>query len=141
MADHDVWGRYIAEAIGYSKEEFSQALSENKNDQTYEAITSTSIGEAVISLMDEVEKWKDSPSNTLTKLHSVLEKDRNVHFLPEKEKVAKNAANLTKKIKELIVPFSQIGIEIDIGRNAHERYIVITKNDKSDSNDNQNVIS
>lgn len=141
MADHDVWGRYIAEAIGYSPEEFIKALAENKNDQTYEAITSTPIGEAIISLMDEVNEWKDSPSNTLTKLHAILEKDRNVHFLPEKEKISKNAANLTKKIKELIVPFSQIGIEIDIGRNAHERYIVITKNDKSDSNDGQKIVS
>lgn len=69
MADFTTWGCAIAEALGYTTEEFLRAYQNNIDGQTEVVLNDNPIAMAIISFMKDKKEWKGEPTefyNSLT---------------------------------------------------------------------------
>lgn len=127
MADFAKWGCAIAEAIGYSKQDFINAYQANINQQNNEALYASSVAQAIILLHKEYEEWESTPTELLHKLKGIafannLEQDRTW---------PKSPVWLTRRINEVEPNLRSIGINIEHSSTDSGRLISIQKLEES----------
>jgi hypothetical protein len=124
MADFTYWGCAIAEAIGYTQEEFLSAYRNNTMRQTEMLLNDNVVATAIIAFMEDKEEWKNTPSKLLDALYS------EAHFanIDTREKYwPKGASALSRRLNELSTSLKKVGISVVTSTNGIERYIHITK--------------
>ena len=124
MADWEVLGCAISEALGHKKEEFISAYQNNINRQTEMLLNENIVATAIITFMDGQLDWKGTPTELLQKLsgHAMLaEIDTREKYWP------KGAGALSRRLNELSTPLKQMGFLITISTTGIERYIHIQK--------------
>lgn len=136
MADFVVWGCAIAEALGYSQDEFLSAYHLNTTTQNDEAINADIVGNLIIKLMKQESLWEGTATQLLSKLEIVAK--NNAIWVTQHKDFPKLANALTRKINNLKTNLEQIGIKITIGKGS-ERFIKIEKITRS-INDNINNV-
>jgi len=125
MADFALWGSAIAEALGYTKEEFLQAYYNNIERQNKEVLFESLVASAIISLTEESSFWEGSPSELLEKLKEIANKQG---MNTEKEKAFPKASNaLTRRLNELKSNLAEAGIKIERNDSGKHRQIIIQK--------------
>jgi hypothetical protein len=137
MADWSLWGCAIAEALGYSKEEFLSAYRKNIDHQVEMLLNENIVATAVVTFMEDKEEWRSTPTDFLTALKnhaSLVNIDTQEKYWP------KGANALSRKLNELSTPLKQMGILITISTSGTERWILIqkapqNKPDQSDDTD------
>jgi hypothetical protein len=122
MADFARWGCAIAEAIGFEQQDFTDAYQANIDSQNDEAIYASSVAQAIIVLMADLEEWTDTPSRLLGALTKIaleqnLETDRTW---------PKSPVWLTRRINEVEPNLKSRGIEIDHYSTAEGRMFKLT---------------
>ena len=126
MADWEIWGCAISEALGYKQEIFLKAYQNNINRQTEMLINDNIVSTAVISFIAIENEWRGTPTELLPKLaaHAMLNgNDTSEKYWP------KGANALSRKLNELSTPLRQLGIAVVINTTGTERYIHIKKSD------------
>jgi hypothetical protein len=125
MADFTVWGCAIAEAIGYTQQQFLDAYRANIKSQNEVVLFESHIATTVIKFMEDKLEWEDTPSQLLKELTTVAEKMR---INTEKEKEWPKAANvLSRKLNELKANLAEDGILVSRGDKNKERIITLKK--------------
>jgi hypothetical protein len=136
MADFTRWGCAIAEACGYTQEQFLDAYKNNIGKQNDEAIDASPVARAIISLMKEYDHWSGSPDDLLSLLNS--NKDSfNVRDSPLWPKAAEW---MTRRLNEAQTNLNAIGIHIEVDRNSDGRVISITQ-DQPEIDDSMSALS
>ena len=126
MADFASWGCAITEALGYDKEIFLKAYRTNIDKQIETALNENIVATALISFMENKEKWNGTPTDLFRQLssHAWLQE------INTYDKYWPKAANkLSQRLNELSVALQEIGIVIRTGSTNQEREITITKLD------------
>ena len=124
MADWTMWGCAIAEALGYSKEEFLEAYHVNVIRQTEMLVNDNIVATAIITFMEDKEDWKDTPTELLQQLsnHAAFaDIDTREKYWP------KGAGALSRRLNELSTPLRQMGILVTIDTSGVERSIHLQK--------------
>ena len=124
MADWEVLGCAISEALGYTKEKFVTAYQNNINRQTEMLLNENIVATAVITFMSGIDNWKGTPTQLLEKLsgHAMLaDIDIREKYWP------KGAGALSRRLNELSTPLKQMGYLVTISTSGTERYIHIQK--------------
>ena len=125
MADWALWGCAVAEALGYTKEEFMSAYKNNIERQTEMLVNENIVATAVIAFMDGKNEWRGRPSELFETLTNNVEFDgidtKHEKYWP------KGANSLSRRLNELSTPLKQVGILITISTTGIERYIHIVK--------------
>jgi len=129
MAEFEIWGRYIAEAIGIPKEKFIQAVRINRENQVYEAVSSDPIGESIIQLAEEERYWKGTPQKLFNKLNDIYGKTFDDGNSFNSTKVAKSASAMMRKLNILSTPLKELGVQVVTSRRANARSVEITSID------------
>ena len=115
MADFAHWGCAIAEAMGLDRSRFFDAYAANLERQNEEALTSMPMGEAVMALMKETEKWRGTPSELL----SALEDQAIALRLNTGARTWPKAANaVTRRLNEIRANLEQAGIEVQCSKSG-----------------------
>jgi hypothetical protein len=125
MADFCRWGCAIAEALGYTQEEFLAAYFRNIKEQHQEAIRGSQLACAVISLMEKEESPLEKRSSELyDKLQKIAEEEK----LDIKAKDWPKAPNwLLRRLNEIHTNFLEVGITIKARQDSRGTVITIIK--------------
>lgn len=124
MADWSFWGCAIAEALGYTKEEFLSAYRSNITHQTEMLLNDNIVAMAVFAFMEDRESWIGTPTDFLKRLTehaSFADIDTREKYWP------KGAQALSRKLNELSTPLKQMGISIVTNTSGAERSIHLQK--------------
>jgi hypothetical protein len=124
MADWTLWGCAIAEALGYTKEEFLNAYQNNINKQTETLINENIVATAIITFMEGKNNWEDTPTKLLQELstHAFLENiDTTEKYWPKGSNI------LARRLNELGPYLKQMGLLVTKNTNGLERHIVIKR--------------
>ena len=108
MADFQIWGCAIAEALGYGKDMFLEAYEENRNIQNMLAIEECSLASALLMLMDNCSSWDGTSKKLLGVLRSVAEKEE-----LDMKTFPKSPSALSRKINEVISNLLTEGVKIE----------------------------
>ncbi len=111
MADFALWGAAIAEALGYSKEEFLEAYTRKIREQSDEALEASSEGMAVLRFMDNRDEWAGEPSRLLVELKKMVADDDDL--FAHGEKLPDKASVLTRRLNVLRPNLRTAGIDLD----------------------------
>jgi hypothetical protein len=124
MADFAIWGRAIAEALGYTQDAFVKAYDENMRQQNEEAIREHPVATVVRAFMNDKEEWMGTSSELLKQLEDIAPSER----VDLRQKQWPKAANvLSRRLNEAKTNLANVGISIDFGH-ARQRYITIKHN-------------
>lgn len=124
MADFSLWGCAIAEALGYTKDEFLNAYRNNINHQTEMLIQENIVATAIIAFMEDKKEWEDTP----TQLYDQLSSGSSFISIDVKDKSwPKGAAALSRKLNEFSTPLKQMGISVTIKTHGTRRSIRLEK--------------
>ena len=127
MADFAIWGCAIAEALGYSREEFLNAYNANMQNQNEEILSESLVAQTIISLMEYMTNWEGTASQLLKELEAEAKK----LSIKENDKGFPKAANsLSREINRLKTDLESIGIKI-WREKGNKRIIVIHKDEKN----------
>ncbi|OGI20779.1 MAG: hypothetical protein A3B68_09595 [Candidatus Melainabacteria bacterium RIFCSPHIGHO2_02_FULL_34_12] len=121
MADFTLWGCAIAEALGFTKEDFLQTYSSNVDSQNSEVISTSLVGDCVIKLMEDKSDWKGSASDLRKELQYIA-KELNIDT--KDSEWPKGANKLSESLFRLKVNFQNEGILLSRGH-GKARYILI----------------
>jgi hypothetical protein len=133
MADFARWGYAIAEAAGFSGDEFLTAYNGNIEVQHDEAIQANPVAQVIVELMKTHDEWFGTP----TELYTVLDDIAIALQLNRSYGWPKDAAWLIKRLHLLIPNLIAKGIEITEAR-GDERTLTIRKTtDTTDGNDSK----
>lgn len=111
MADFTVWGCAIAEALGFTQEQFLNAYYANINYQHLEAIQESPIAVAIIHFMKMKQEWQGTATQLLEELNTVATE---LH-LDTYEKYWPKAPNtLSRRLNEVKTNLGETGISIDL---------------------------
>ncbi|KKS56357.1 MAG: hypothetical protein UV20_C0014G0002 [Candidatus Magasanikbacteria bacterium GW2011_GWA2_42_32] len=128
MADFTRWGAAIAEALGYTKEEFLSAYGSNIASQNDEVLAENLTAVLLRTFMDGREDWEGTPTELRNALIEVAE---GLHIKPEREPDFPKTANaLGKKINELKTNLAVTGMHIKRGEAQKQKRIYIRKGGK-----------
>lgn len=116
MADFTKWGCAIAEAIGYTREEFLDAYRGNIGDQNDAILADHPVATAIIDFMANRDTWTDSASELLTELRK----------MPGADELPKAANALSTKLGILKTNLEEAGILVKRAK-GKGRSITITK--------------
>lgn len=128
MADFATWGCAIAEAIGYSKEEFLLAYDQNIKQQNDEVLMESFEASAVIELMTDQAEWKGTSSDLLSELKRVASESLGIDTDKEKS-FPKAASVLSRRLNQLRPNLETVGIKIQRVEENKKRIIYIQKVD------------
>jgi hypothetical protein len=121
MADFALWGCALAEAMGYTKEAFLDAYTQNIESQNDEVLGEHIEPELLRVFMEDKETWTGSASELLEELRRSA---GNMHIaesdLPQK------ANALSRKLGKLKINLEEIGIEVTRDKHKH-RTLTIRK--------------
>jgi len=138
MADFSKWGCAIAEAMGYKKEVFLKAYSENINAQNSEVINDNLEATSIIEFLKDKTDWQGSASQLLSELEKTA---RAIGINVDKEKSFPKAANvLSKRLNQIKPNLAQLGIKFEnknrtIAFQKIEKDIVSIENRNANDND------
>jgi hypothetical protein len=108
MADFAVWGCAIAEALGYTQEQFLDAYYHNIKSQNIEVLTDSMEATAILKLMEGQDHWKGTASELLVKLVEILTHGgtdvSSEQYFPKKANV------LTRRLNQIKVNLADEGI-------------------------------
>jgi hypothetical protein len=129
MADWEVLGCAISEALGYTKEEFLNAYQNNMNRQTEMLLNENIVATVIVTFMEDKNEWKGTPTQLLERLSS----DAILSNVDTREKNWPRGANiLSRRLNELSTPLKQMGYWVTISTSGTERYIHIQKTAKKE---------
>jgi hypothetical protein len=129
MADFALWGCAIAEALGFTKEEFISAYKENIENQKETVLNDNIIAIAIMSFMNSRnwDKWEGTSSDLLSELtNHISEQTRRDRLWPKGPSVLSRALNTLK------TTFEERGVRITNSVTNKSRVITIEKTDKFD---------
>lgn len=118
MADFAIWGCAIAEALGYTKEQFLSAYNNNIKKQTETVLNENIVATAIMSFMDEVnefdlkgngqkEEWRGTATALLKELTNHISNGSNYAY----EKYwPKSASKLVQRLNEIKPNLKEAGI-------------------------------
>jgi DNA polymerase I-like protein with 3'-5' exonuclease and polymerase domains len=112
MADFTVWGCAIAEALGYSQDDFLQAYAENQNLVNYEVIEGHPVASCLLALIGKhaAEQWQGSATELFEELEDVAVELK----IDTKQRVWPKAPNsLMRRLNELKSNLHDVGIIFD----------------------------
>lgn len=129
MADFVVWGCAIAEALGYTQQQFLDAYYRNIRSQNDEILQDSLIATAVLQFMDDRDEWTGTPSQLLKELKAVA---ANQEVDVEKEKDFPRAANvLSRRLNSLKTNLADEGIKFKSGGKDKKRMIYLERTVKN----------
>lgn len=118
MADFAKWGAAIAEALGYSTEEFINAYNENISIQNAEALEANPIAKVIINFMVDRAEWNGSATDLFHELKDVADD----LLVDTKDKRFPNDPRwLWRRIKEVKPNLKSIGIIIEKDDRNHAK--------------------
>lgn len=124
MADWTIWGCAIAEALGYTKEEFLVAYKNNITRQTEMLLNDNVVAMAVFAFMEDKESWIGTPTDLLKQLTT----EGSFADIDTREKYWPKGANiLSRRLNELSTPLKQMGISVVTSTSGAERSIHLQK--------------
>lgn len=124
MADFTIWGCAIAQALGYTQEEFLEAYFENISTQQDHAIQENPVAYAMVQFMNDQDCWEGSMSDLLGELNNIATDER----LDAYRSGWPNAANaLSHKLNEVRANLMDRGIFITHLRSRGVRKLKIEK--------------
>ena len=124
MADFCRWGCAIAEALGYTQEEFLRVYFANIKEQHEEAIRGSQLACAVIILME----GQSSLEKRSSELYGMLQDVAGQEKLNTKEGGWPNAPSwLLRRLNEISTNLLEVGISINARKQSGGTLITITK--------------
>lgn len=121
MADFAFWSCAIAEAIGYSQQEFLDAYYANINEQHEEAIHENPVATVISLLMEESPHWEGSPTELLQKMETIAAEQK----IGTGTKVWPKAPQaLTRRLNEAKTNLAEVGIQIETAKGPGGRRII-----------------
>ncbi len=124
MADFAVWGCAVAQALGYSQDDFLKAYDSNMEIRNDEALQASSVATMVVALMDKREQWEGSPSELLGQLET-LASECSVNTKARGWPKAAHA--LSRELNRVRPNLAAAGISIERYRDGHTRWVRIQK--------------
>jgi len=125
MADFAIWGAAVAEALGIGKDNFLAAYWRNIGQINERILESHPVAAAVKALLEDTNEWEASPAETLARLEELALSQRiNIRS----QSWPKSATALSRRLKEVISNFADVGVEITTGKDtAGKRFIRFQK--------------
>ena len=124
MADFALWGCAVAEALGYSQEDFLSAYEGNTETRNEEALQASPVAAMVMELMDGQPEWEGTPSELLAELEALA----NDHHVNTKSSVWPKAAHaLSRRLNEVRPNLAAVGISVSTRREGRRRVVTIQK--------------
>lgn len=137
MADFTEWGCAIAEALGYSKQEFLAAYFANIKSQNNQVIYDSPVCVALLDFMDQQQDW----DGTMTELLVLLNNRTNNLNIDTKERAwPKSAASLSAKINNFKTNLEEAGIGISRFDKDRQRQIYIHNNFINQNNSGNGIV-
>jgi len=128
MADFAVWGCAIAEAIGYTQQQFLDAYYRNISSQNEEILQDSLVATAILEFMSERDDWSGTPSQLLKELRAVAQ---NQEVDVDKEREFPKAANvLSRRLNALKTNLADEDIELKHGAENKKRMIYLKRTGK-----------
>lgn len=125
MADFTLWGCAIAEALGYSKDEFLNAYMDNIGEQHDEAILESPVASMVMVLMEASDEWEGSPSDLLEVLTTKAEEEK---LTTKGRSWPKAPAILSRRLNEAKTNLAEKGVMVELCKRSNgKRAILIQK--------------
>lgn len=124
MADFTLWGCAIAQALGYTKQEFLNAYYHNIDKQNEEAIEASPVGIALLGFVEDNDFWEGTASELLSELERLtikLKIDTRSRDWP------KSASSLSRKIQLIQSNLADKGIMVVRDEKARPRRLTINK--------------
>jgi hypothetical protein len=122
MADWSLWGCAIAEALGYSREEFLKAYQNNITRQSEMLLNENIVATTLFSFVEEKKEWEGTATELLQELYKKTPLD---YFEKQEKYWPKSAASLMRKINELKTYLRQIGVSVTTKMLGFERRIYL----------------
>ncbi len=125
MADFCRWGCAIAEAIGCTSKEFTDAYYANIDSQNDAALDASPVGTAVVAFMnDKQENWDGSASELLEILEKYAEKEK----INMRQKLwPKDAAWVVKRLNTIVPNLEEAGIKYERLETHRPKLIRLTR--------------
>ena len=124
MADFAVWGCAIAQALGYSQQDFLDAYHANISSRNDEIINDHPVAIAVMALMAKRDAWDGTP----TQLLATLEELSGQEHIDNRSQLWPKAANiLTRRLNEIKPNLAAAGIRFEKHSEGHRRQITLRK--------------
>ncbi len=134
MADWNIWGCAIAQAIGYSQNEFLSAYENNVVRQTEMLLNENIVATALMVFMEDKDEWKDTPTQLLIDLSN----EASLAQINIREQYWPKGANiLSRRLNELSTPLKKMGLSVVTSTSGIERSIEIKKIKKLSLENNQ----
>lgn len=139
MADFARWGEAISQSLGYAENEFLRAYFNNIDSQNTSAIENHILGEVVLELMEEKNKWKGTATQLLEKLENIAQRLK-VNTKTKKWPSAPNV--VTRRLNEIKSNLKEMGIEISRKRvgSKGRRQLIIEKKPSEPSVKSKNTL-
>jgi hypothetical protein len=124
MADFAKWGCAIAEALGYSQEEFLAAYDDSMQVRNDEVLAGHPVAAMVAVLMEGRQVWNGTASELLNELDRLAI----AHRVDIRSSAWPKAAHtLTRRLNEVRPNLAAAGIAVTVDRNGRGRNLTIRK--------------
>jgi hypothetical protein len=125
MADFARQGVAIAEALGFSGDDFLHAYQINVDSQNEEVVQSNTLAQAVLSLMSDRGSWDGMVKQAHDKLHDIADPDKKDPTFP------KNNRTLRKHLERIKPNLADYGITYTIGKRTSDGYPIVFQKDEN----------
>lgn len=127
MADFATWGCAIAEALGYSQEDFLTAYYKNMESANEEMIYDHPVAHVMYEFMSDKSVWSGRASDLFEELKDVAT-DLN---LDQKDRIwPKSGSALSKRLNEIKSNLSDVGIEVELPHQSGGKRIMTVTNSR-----------
>lgn len=120
MADFARWGVAVAQALGYTAEEFLSAYRLAIAAQHQEAISASLVAQAVLTLMDQ-ERWEGTPSELLAALNGAAS---HLHIDIHSKGWPKDPNWVWRRLREVQTNLEAVGLRIERSEKADRRITI-----------------
>lgn len=135
MAAFTRWGYAIAEAAGFSGEDFIQAYNNNIETQHDEVIEANPVAVAVVRFMQNRDDWNGSPSELYGQLQAIVSKQH----LATRGGWAGSTSALGRDLRRLVPTLKERGIGVGFPKRGNQRNLHLYKiTDVTDGTDSKN---
>lgn len=123
MADFARWGVAIAEALGFSGDEFLRAYQSNVDRQNEEVVQYNTLAQVVLSLMSDRESWDGTIKEAHETLHNIANPDIKDPTFP------KSSRTLRKHLERIKANLQDYSITYTIGERTRDGYPISFRKD------------
>lgn len=128
MADFTLWGVAVAEALGYTKEQFLEAYGAKIKEQSEEALIESVEAAALLTFMQDKTEWTGTARDLLTELDFVsVDSDHGQSKKMSARQLPKQPQVLMRRLNELKPNLRKVGIEVATQKENGIRTIVVTR--------------